>query len=327
MEKTQEKNLSHLHVQVAEVASKLGPGWGSKIEHKSETESLGDRMKRYENENSTILDRTLPFAIRLDGHSFSKFTRSMQQPWDFRFMKAMVLTTYDLVEKFCATTGYTQSDEITLTFFPKPIEGSTEYPVLPFNGKIQKLVSLSAGYASARFNFHLAKLFTDNTYHLGDFERDFEISKGDPKSSDFERGLSKEAHSRCLEKVLASEAHFDARCFQLPSSEEVFNCILWRARDAYKNVVSKVAQYFFGHRFCFKKKTQEKLGLILGKEPDYFENLHPYIARGVLIKKEMWCKSTGGCSVYRTRMSCTAAPKDFTVKDWLGFIEAKSLIE
>lgn len=293
-----------LHLR-AQVVSNLGDGFGS-----PPAETLGDRMKRYENEtaNCSLLDKKLPFMIRLDGHSFSKFTRSMQQPWDSRFMVAMVLTTYDLVTKFSATTGYTQSDEITLTFFPKPISDANEYPVLPFNGRIQKLTSLTAGYASARFNFHLIKLFTDQDYH-----------------SDM-RILATETPIRSLDKILESSAHFDSRCVQFPSPEETFNCVLWRTRDAYKNVVSKVAHNFFGHKFCFQKNTMEKLSLILGKEPSYFETLHPYITRGVLVKKEIRDMSIDKKFVsFRFRMICTAIPENFTMEPWLEFVEKNFL--
>lgn len=124
--------------------------FGRKSQKKQIPNSLGDRMKYYENQFETQINKKDPHVIRLDGHSFSKFTSSLQQPWDLRFLTAMSLTTADLVLKFQATTGYTQSDEITLTFFSLPNNESGEYPILPFSGRIQKLTSLCAGYASAR---------------------------------------------------------------------------------------------------------------------------------------------------------------------------------
>ncbi len=272
--------------------------------------SLGDRMKAYEKVRDVFLDKTKPYIIRLDGHSFSKFTGSLQQPWDFRFMTAMVLTTYDLVTEFAAVTGYTQSDEITLVFIPRPNADTGEYPVLPFNGKIQKLVSLTAGFGSGRFNYHLIKLFADHTY------------RADMRNVDLERPLSS------LEKINASKAHFDSRCFQLPSIEEVFNCILWRVRDAYKNVVSKVAQNKFGVKPCFKKHTAEKLAMIKEHDPSYFDNLHRFISHGVFVKKELHVLNNADAEVRVVRSRMFTLPASTFSTDemvrWCEFIQSKN---
>lgn len=277
----------------------------------STKQSLGDRMKAYERVYHQFLDNTKPYIIRLDGHCFSKFTSSLQQPWDFRFMLAMVLTTYDLLAEFTATTGYTQSDEITLTFFPRPHAETGVYPVLPFNGQIQKLVSLTAGVASARFNYHLLKLFSDPTYYAN------------------MRNLDLEKPLKSMDKVEDCRAHFDSRCFQLPSVEEVYNCVLWRVRDCYKNVVSKVAQNMFGVKLCFKKNTSEKLAMIAEKEPNYFQELPPFISHGVFVKKELHSVNNPDAEirVIRSRM-CTVAASVMSsaeLNHWCAFIASVSV--
>lgn len=76
----------------------------------------------------------------------------------------MINATADLVSYFNCTSGFTQSDEITLVF-PAPVtqedlEQEQKNPnkpkkSAPFNGRIQKLASLAAGYCSVRFNYHL----------------------------------------------------------------------------------------------------------------------------------------------------------------------------
>lgn len=59
-------------------------------------------------------------------------------------------TTSDLVTTFNATSGYTQSDEITLIFSPfvneENEENQGELLNVSYHGKIQKLVSLTSGY-------------------------------------------------------------------------------------------------------------------------------------------------------------------------------------
>ena len=70
-------------------------------------DSLGDRMKSYEAFTCDIkLIPRLPIIARLDGKSFSTFTKGLSS--------LMVETTKKLVEHSNANCGYTQSDEITL---------------------------------------------------------------------------------------------------------------------------------------------------------------------------------------------------------------------
>lgn len=141
------------------------------INNSNVIESLGDRMKKYENnvDSQIIIKPTESFLIRLDGRSFSKFTKRFKKPFDVIFIKVMGLTTIDLIEEFEAQTGYTHSDEITLIFNSKCtelqefeyLESKTKLTKLPnhmFNGRIQKILTLISSYCSVRFNYHLEKL-------------------------------------------------------------------------------------------------------------------------------------------------------------------------
>lgn len=281
-----------------------------KCSFERENMPLGDRMKTYEKKSELIIEKDKPWMMRLDGRSFSKFTSSLQQPYDLRFIVAMILTAQDLIQEFHATTAYIQSDEISLTFFPEPMKDSDEYPVLPFKGKVQKLVSVSAGYASARFNHHLIALATDEAYY-SEFFVGHEVD---------------DLPVHALGKIKSSHAHFDSRCFQLPNDTEVFNNILWRKKDAYKNVVSKVAQYHFGPKACHKKNTQEKLEMIKKNHPEYFEKLHPYISCGVFVKKELYDTIGGdGKECKRSRFKIVSADRLASQQMglWCRFLRAK----
>lgn len=68
----------------------------------------------------------------------------------------------DLLINLSATTVFTCSDEITLVFpnLPREVkdkEGNhkTELPEPVFGGKVQKLASVAAGYASVSFDRHM----------------------------------------------------------------------------------------------------------------------------------------------------------------------------
>lgn len=109
--------------------------------------SLGDRMKKYEKiETGDRFIPCLPVYVRIDGRSFSKFTKSMKKPYDERMSKVMQDVTRCLVEETGASIGYTQSDEISLVFYQDNIESS-----IFFDYKKQKMISVIAGLTSSLF--------------------------------------------------------------------------------------------------------------------------------------------------------------------------------
>lgn len=115
---------------------------------------LGDRMKQYEVvETNRTLDPKLPIYARLDGRSFSKFTRGMHRPFDTDMQQAMVETTKYLVQHTNAHIGFTQSDEISLVWWIPEDKASSIF----FAGKIQKMVSVLASMATSAFIVALLK--------------------------------------------------------------------------------------------------------------------------------------------------------------------------
>lgn len=111
-------------------------------------DNFGDRMKAYE---ATETDRRfiplLPIYARIDGRCFSSFTRGMNRPYDMAMSRMMIETTKYLVEETHARIGYTQSDEISLVW----VQESYDSEVF-FCGKVQKMVSVLASLATAKFN-------------------------------------------------------------------------------------------------------------------------------------------------------------------------------
>ena len=110
-------------------------------------DKLGDRMKRYEmTEGGRRLMPLLPIVVRMDGISFSNFTRGLKRPYDENFSRCMIETTRLLVERWHATLGYTQSDEITLF-----LKNDDPDALMPYDGRVQKLVGAFASSATGRF--------------------------------------------------------------------------------------------------------------------------------------------------------------------------------
>ena len=111
-------------------------------------DALGDRMKLYEMaEAGRKFMPRLPVIARIDGRSFSAFTKGLNRPYNQRMSDLMTDTTMYLCRETEARCGYTQSDEITLAWIGEMI----------FNGRIQKLTSVLASMASAYFNSQVAE--------------------------------------------------------------------------------------------------------------------------------------------------------------------------
>ncbi len=111
--------------------------------------SLGDRMKDYESLASTRLMRKLPVVIRLDGKGFSKYTKTLNRPFDGDFAAAMISTTERLCNEIQGSViGYTQSDEISII-----LQDWKQYNTDCWYGyNTQKIVSVAASICTATFN-------------------------------------------------------------------------------------------------------------------------------------------------------------------------------
>lgn len=127
-----------------------------------DNDEFGNRMKGYEAaETARQLSRLLPIYARIDGRSFSKFTRGMERPFDRRMTNAMIETTKYLVHETHARIGYTQSDEISLVWLADKPESD-----VIFSGKVQKMVSVLASMAAAKFATVCPEEFRDRLPHF-----------------------------------------------------------------------------------------------------------------------------------------------------------------
>lgn len=118
-------------------------------------DELGDRMKMYESaETQRKFMPGIPIVARIDGRSFSKFTRGLDRPYDIAMSNAMIETTKHLVEETNACVGYTQSDEITLMWHTDDTKSQHW-----FNGRVFKMVSQLAAQATIAFYREVIKNF------------------------------------------------------------------------------------------------------------------------------------------------------------------------
>src|SRR5687767_10107079 len=111
-------------------------------------------MKRYEAVWKTRLVPRMPLIIRADGKAFHTLTREMQRPFDADFVEHMLHVATELCREIDgAQMAYVQSDEISLLV--RDDQTLTTQPW--FDKELDKVVSITAGHASAEMSLRLGK--------------------------------------------------------------------------------------------------------------------------------------------------------------------------
>lgn len=227
--------------------------------------ALSTRMKEnYENRSKQYLIRRVPTIIRLDGKAFHTYTKGLDRPFDEGLIEDMQSTTKFLCENIQGCKmGYTQSDEITLVL--------TDYDTFEtsawFDYNVQKMTSISASIATAKFNeLRIRRMITNLTSHNLNEQMLLNVN-----------GFLKHYTS----------AFFDSRVFQIPEKEEVVNCLIWRQRDAEKNSISMLAQSLYSHNELHKKNSNDMHEMCFQKGHNW-NDLHFSKKRGSFIVKNTY---------------------------------------
>lgn len=190
-------------------------------------DSLGDRMKGYENISRIYLTKRLPVIVRIDGKAFHSYTKGLKRPFDDLLIQTMQDTaTYLCKNIMGCRLAYTQSDEISLLLVD--YERIETQPW--FENNLQKIVSVAASMATMAFNKawrERTEAYIDSVMALQD--------------ADIEGKYLTVLNSKL------GTAMFDARAFVLPK-EEVCNYFIWRQQDATRNSIQMLAQSLFSHR-------------------------------------------------------------------------------
>lgn len=254
-------------------------------------DELGNRMKGYEAVTRYQLPRRGYTMIRIDGKAFHTYTKGCERPFDWGLVDDMDNTAKYLCKEIQgAVCAFVQSDEISilLTDFEK-IETSAW-----FDNVIQKMCSISASMATAKFNqLRMLRFATQNTLVLGnhpDRLMDVDEVLGWDDVNDFKLAM------------------FDSRVYQLPNKTEVENYYIWRQQDTVKNSISSVAQSKFSHKELQGKSGKEKQEMMFQKDGTNWNDFDPKLKRGRMIVKETYEKQP---DVFRTRW-ISVAPPTFT---------------
>lgn len=206
-------------------------------------DDLSIRMKEnYEKRSQTSLLRRMFSVVRLDGKSWHTYTRGLQRPFDDDLMADLDQTAIYLCENIQgAKLAYVQSDEISILL----TDFDTLTTEMYFDGNVQKITSVSASLATAKFNqCRLRRGLQIVDYYNREAEGSF------MESEDF------------LNEPLAA---FDSRVFQLPNRSETINYFRWRQQDAVRNSISSVAESLYSHKELFGMNSNQKKEMIFQK--------------------------------------------------------------
>ncbi|RAP49542.1 MAG: hypothetical protein BZ133_07625 [Methanosphaera sp. SHI613] len=177
-------------------------------------------MKSYEIFSNLKVIEDMPIIIRLDGRYFSRYTKALdfKKPFDQRLRDIFIEVSKDIVKEFNARYIYTFSDEINILL-----------DVIPFNGRVEKINSVFASYATASFNKHLYQ------------------------------------NKQLLEKSMESDmlASFDSRIIM--THQHITSYFKWRQDEAWRNCINSYAQAVL-NKTNTPKQTAELLYKLNKKE-------------------------------------------------------------
>lgn len=209
---------------------------------RSEFKALGDRQKAFEGrEAGRKLMPGLPVIVRLDGRSFHTFTRGLARPYDARLSRAMIETTKYLVDETHASIGYCQSDEISLMF------PNTDAAVpMMFDGRAQKLTSVLAAIATAKFNQQMVA------------------------------NIPEKAHLLPV---------FDARAWAVSNLDIAAEHFVWRETDATRNSLTMAAHAVYSHKELHKAGFARKHEMLHAKGINW-NDYPAFFKRGTFVRRE-----------------------------------------
>jgi tRNA(His) guanylyltransferase len=186
-----------------------------------------DMEKQYE----TYLSKSKVTIFRLDGHGFSKFTSNFTKPFDGGFTEAMKQTAKIAFNYYKFSIGFVGSDEITFCIFPH-ISKTGELSDIEFNGRIQKMTTLLAGFVSVAFYKEFSKFYPMDSF----------------------------------------TPHFDCRVYQLDSIKDTLLNISSRVTYTLKNSRMMFAQSYFSAKKLHKLSSRQAIELVKSeKDIDYYQ--------------------------------------------------------
>jgi len=209
--------------------------------------TLGDRMKNaYENRFKYMLPLRSYTGIRVDGKTFKTYTRGLERPFDAGLVEDMNKTAIYLCSNIIgAKIAYVQSDEITVLMTDFYDINTQAW----YNNEVQKMVSVSASFATTAFN--------DARLQRFGYDENFKW------------------------------AQFDSRVFQFSSREEAINNLIWRQQDATRNSLQSTGRAYYSHSELNNKSGADIHDLLMKININWNDYAVGYKRGRVVVKEDV----------------------------------------
>lgn len=219
-------------------------------------QTLKERMLSLRDKTDIKLSKDKYIMIMLDGRAFSSLIKKrFKRPFDDDFIFMMNETAKYLCENISGCKfAYVQSDEISLIV--SCFENQKSEPF--FDYRINKILSLTAAMATAKFN----RLWTQSIL-------DFPCSDSDKNLIFNELPL----------------VTFDCKVWNVPNYNDVVAWFIFRQNDCIKNSVSQTAQSLFSHKELEGINTQERINKMLCEKGINWEDFDNSVKYGRFIYK------------------------------------------
>lgn len=263
-------------------------------------DELGARMKDdFENRSRIFLPRRSYTMIRVDGKAFHTYTKGLKRPFDDELINDMDTTAQYLCENIAgAKFAFVQSDEISILLTDFENENTQAW----FDNNLQKMCSISASMATAKFNqLRFEGILLDENSKIA-------------QPFDIHNNLPYDIIQRASRRF--NPAQFDSRVWQIPSRTEVANYFIWRQQDTTRNSIQSVAQSLYKHQELDGKNTSELQEMIFQKGINW-NDYAPKYKRGRMISKErdrkVICDLTSPENEHRRQQVMKSSPGDYFV--------------
>lgn len=232
--------------------------------------AIGDEMKALESRLETRLPPEGYVVIRVDGRAFHTLTRPMEKPFDPLFVNAMNAAAASVLEAVGAEFTYVQSDEITAVLSPY----GRKADVLPFDGRLEKLVTVAASAAASGFTRTLMMGVMNDALAAGEDGKWIKWTAG--SAARYSDGSPRFYGNiaECAERpvsIYVPTVSFDGRAIHVEDLTGVADNLLWRRVDCRKNAVSAAAQAEFSDRELHGKSTAERWQMLADKHGGDFK--------------------------------------------------------
>lgn len=225
------------------------------------------------------------FVIKLSGYNFKDLDNLFPYPHNEMLVNAMNITCMQLMDKFDAIFAYTQSNEMVLGFMPYADNRERLY-----NGSVQKLVSLTASFASLSLYKNIVGACCDSK----------------------------------LSKVYGSNCWFEAVLYTLPSESEFIDFLIQCQRNCESNSKLTLGGKHLSEKQLSGLSADEIVVKLITEKSVNWYNKPDVFKYGTLIKKTKR-KDAYNChlitSKYReisTRIGYNCNTTDMLTSEYIG---------